>query len=402
VTYGEVDEAPRLRRNVLIVCVCVVVAAAALAGGLLAGGSGSQSSGATSGPPSASLDTSFVTPSGTWAIVPMGDLNDPLNTFWQMFFKPLGASKWSLVTPPGVADNGGLAATLGPDQTVAVVFDPSQLLTFSPVAFTSDDGKRWTSGGIIPFGAESVPDAMVDSSSSGVLDAIAGGGRQVESGTGAQQSWSTVLTKADLADSASGKQCRVVSLTALATSANGEVIGSGCARPGVVGIFSGSHTGVWTLSGLSMPASAGDITVLRLSPDGAGMSALVVGHAVAGDALYGIWEAPDGKWSVSGGNSLRPHTSIVSEGFGPNGEIVVETKSARGALGAQTVASGSGSAWTTLRAPPAGAKDVSVSRDGSLDALCVENSTLVDWRLEDGAWKLIESLDVPIQYGSSS
>ncbi len=30
------------------------------------------------------------------------------NNFWQLFVRPAGSAEWKLVTPPGVADNGGL------------------------------------------------------------------------------------------------------------------------------------------------------------------------------------------------------------------------------------------------------------------------------------------------------
>ena len=34
-----------------------------------------------------SLATSIETSAGTWAVVPMGHLDQPLNTFWQLFFR---------------------------------------------------------------------------------------------------------------------------------------------------------------------------------------------------------------------------------------------------------------------------------------------------------------------------
>ena len=30
------------------------------------------------------------------------------NNFWQLFVRPAGTGSWRLVTPPGVATNGGL------------------------------------------------------------------------------------------------------------------------------------------------------------------------------------------------------------------------------------------------------------------------------------------------------
>ena len=79
----------------------------------LAAGCGSQAAPATT--PSlrvqtAPLSTSLVTPQGTWAVTVMGGSAASENNFWQLFVRPAGASRWSLVTPEGVADNGGLVA----------------------------------------------------------------------------------------------------------------------------------------------------------------------------------------------------------------------------------------------------------------------------------------------------
>ncbi len=72
------------------------------------------------------LATSVVTPSGTWAMFPMGHLDDPTNTFWEVFALPSGADQWAERTPPDVADNGGLVTA--PTSTGVVVgFRPSDL-----------------------------------------------------------------------------------------------------------------------------------------------------------------------------------------------------------------------------------------------------------------------------------
>ena len=60
----------------------------------------------------APLSTSLVTPQGTWAVAVMGGSAASENNFWQVFVRPAGASRWSLVTPEGVADNGGLTGWL--------------------------------------------------------------------------------------------------------------------------------------------------------------------------------------------------------------------------------------------------------------------------------------------------
>src|SRR6185437_14209862 len=71
----------------------------------LAAGCGTAAPGtATSGRPTASLPlgTSVSASGATWAVLPIGVPKDS-NIFWQLFVLPAGGTKWSLVTPPGVA-----------------------------------------------------------------------------------------------------------------------------------------------------------------------------------------------------------------------------------------------------------------------------------------------------------
>ena len=84
--------------------------------------------------PSVPLPTAMTTDTGTWAVVPMGHLGDLLNTFWQAFYRPDGGSRWALVTPPGVADNGGLVAHGEGASSLTIGFQPSQNLRISPLA----------------------------------------------------------------------------------------------------------------------------------------------------------------------------------------------------------------------------------------------------------------------------
>ena len=55
----------------------------------------------------------MTTKTGAWVDLAMGDLGQLANTFWQLIFLPAGHSRWSLVTPPGFADNGGLVSARG-------------------------------------------------------------------------------------------------------------------------------------------------------------------------------------------------------------------------------------------------------------------------------------------------
>ena len=104
------------------------------------------------------LTTSVAASSGTWATFPMGHLDDPANTFWELFTLPSGGQLWAQHTPPDVADNGGLV--IAPTSAGAVVgFRPSELLSFSPLASTEDGGTTYTPG-LLSGGLANVPDAL--------------------------------------------------------------------------------------------------------------------------------------------------------------------------------------------------------------------------------------------------
>jgi hypothetical protein len=101
--------------------------------------------------PASALNTSVSTAASTWAALEMGGSAAQHNNFWQLFVRPAGGTRWSLVTPPGTADNGGLVLAAGPGQALVTAFRPSQMLTFTPLSQTADNGSvpgprsaRWT------------------------------------------------------------------------------------------------------------------------------------------------------------------------------------------------------------------------------------------------------------------
>ena len=62
-------------------------------------------------PPAIPLTSSVSSSSATWAALAMGNLHDPLNTFWQLVTLSGAGSRWAVTTPPGVASNGGLVVS---------------------------------------------------------------------------------------------------------------------------------------------------------------------------------------------------------------------------------------------------------------------------------------------------
>ena len=88
----------------------------------------------------------------------MGHLDDPTNTFWEVFTLPSGGQRWTEHTPPDVADNGGLV--IASTSAGAVIgFRPSELLSFSPLAITTDGGNTYAPG-LLSGGLADVPDSL--------------------------------------------------------------------------------------------------------------------------------------------------------------------------------------------------------------------------------------------------
>jgi hypothetical protein len=317
-------------------------------------------------PYTAPLTTSLVTGQGSWAILDMGGDQH----FWQVFFRPADRATWSLVTPPGVADNGGLVSA-GTDRTLLVGFRPSADLAFSPLASTADAGHSWAPD-VLGARLAAVPDAL----------AAGPGGQQaalLTDGTirtGADgRSWAR--TSDDLATSAAARQCGVLAVSALSFwPGRGLVAGASCARPGVAGVFTEAGGG-WRAAGPALPARYGGarVTTLRLG----GGSALLL----AGGDLLASWPGLSAPLPAGPGG-------VLASGFGPGGEIWVLLAGGRAAR-----ISPNGE-WQSVPRVPSGTTALA-----GHEALAVSGSVLTVWRLAGSAWAKAPVLTVPINNGSS-
>ncbi len=131
----------------------------------------------------------------------MGNLGQPVNTFWQLFFRRDGARTWSnQVEATATATNGGLV--LAPaGQSLLVGVRPSQMLTFTPLISTADAGRSWSTG-LISQGLASRPTALAMSPGGGALALVNGrGGPEVLESTGGLSSWRALVTGKALAAS---------------------------------------------------------------------------------------------------------------------------------------------------------------------------------------------------------
>jgi len=364
---------------------------------LLAAGCGSQVAPATTHSlrvQTAPLSTSLVTPQGTWAVAVMGGPAASHNNFWQLFVRPAGASRWSLATPEGVADNGGLVAASGTDGTSLLVgFRPNLDLAFSPLATSADSGKNWTPG-LLDAALADVPDAIAAASSGRTLALLSDGSIEAAATAGAANAgqWSRLTTLSALAATAPGRGCGLVAVNAVSFGINNVPLAAGsCVRRGVAGVFADTG-GAWQAAGPVLPAGFGgdQVQVLGLTSTKEGNAALLL----AGNDLLAAW-SDGGRWTVSG--PVAASGGVSASGFGAAGSVWVLLGGGR----AETI-SGPGSAWQALPSVPTGTATLAPGTGGGYDALAVAGSRLTVWQLGAGAWTKAQVISVPIQYGSSS
>ena len=396
----------RLARGVLAL-LCTGVAA----------GCGSQAAAVTTPAlrvQTAPLSTSLVTPQGAWAVTVMGGSAAHENNFWQLFVRPAGATRWSLVTPQGVADNGGLVAAGGDEQGASLVvgFRPSQGLAFSPLATSGDTGKTWTPG-LLDAGLADVPDAMAVAPSGQTLALLHDGGIEAAASAAAATAgqWSRLTTLSALAASAPGRGCGLVAVNAVTFGPNNVPMTAGsCVRRGVAGVFA-DRGGAWQAAGPVLPAGFGgdQVQVLGLARTAGGNAALLL----AGTSLLAAW-SDGGRWTVSAPVAAAGDEQGVSaSGFGPGGSVWVLL-----GVGRAEAIGGPGGSWQALPPAPAGTQvlvpagtqvlgpaGTATLAPGSgspaYDALAVAGSRLTVWRLAAGAWAQVQVINVPITYGSS-
>jgi hypothetical protein len=387
-------------------------AAVAAAGALLAGCASSQAPAPAPAPPAAiaPLATSLAQAGGqAWAIVAMGGSAADGNSFWEVFSRPAGSTQWALVTPPGVADNGGLVAAVPPAaRGLDVAVRPSQDLTFSPLALTGDGGKTWGTG-LVDASVAAVPDALA--LGGGRMLALLGDGAIDQASTGAGASgaaWTRLAAPGAIAASAAGRACGVTALTAVALTAAGTPLAAAsCARNGVAGIFAGAAAGGgWQATGPALTGrfAAQPVKVLRLTA-GDGTRAMALLQAGTGSAatLLAAWTADGTRWSVS--PPLAPDgAQVLSAGGAGTTSAWVLLSGGRAAAVA-----GPGAPWRMLPALPRGTAVLAPGPGGkpgaaaTTDALAVSGGALTVFQLTpDGAWRQTQVIGVPIQYGSSS
>jgi hypothetical protein len=356
---------------------------------------------------SAPITSAIAAGDDTWLVVPMGHLSTFLNTFWQLFVLTPANDRWVTVTPPGVADNGGLVITAEPGGTLLAGFLANQDLTFSPLSVTKANGQRWV-GVYFPEGLVPVPDSL-GGASGGTTLGLGGSenGSLLESSD--LSSWRTITTSGRIGRTIAGERCGIGRLTAVALVPAGDVlVGSTCAHRGVIGLFDVAgdvHAVAFPAS--TIPSGA-TVSVLRLVPTATGASTLLAGHLSSGrTVLVAGWLTGPGPVSQVSAPFVMPAGSrLLASGTTPGGGVFVLVQPAgRGAPELADVAPSSAGrpAWDVLPPPPRGTLGAAFS-PGRIDAVTVHSSTLIDYVFDQSTmtWVRAQVVHVSLQYGSSS
>jgi hypothetical protein len=329
----------------------------------------------------------------------MGQLSDPTNTFWQLLRGRPGSSVWSVVTPQGVADNGGIVATASGGEVV-VGFLPSRLLRYSPLSVSQNGGTTW-SPAYLPGALAARPEALA--AGPGAAGALAIVGTRVLHAPPTLASWSRLVSLAGLRST--GARCGPGALDAVAFAPSGTpIVATSCTRGGQIGLFTQS-TGRWEPASLAFSGRLRTATtsVLTLSSGTGITTALVLARSARGNDLLALWQSALGAWSASAPLPLPSAASVVSV--------------ANGVGGAMTVLAGStayqvfpGRPWVKLPSPPAGTVAIASTipptttfAEVDADAFVVQGTELRVFALTPAGttWAVVQTTQVPLAYGSS-
>ena len=379
------------------------VCAAALAGLLLAvaavagcGGSSRASSRSPQVAPaiSAPLSAGVAEQGVSWATVPTGGPSVG-GRFWQLLTEDQATGKWLLATPPGVADNAGLAVTRAPDGTMTAGFVPSQLLKFSPLATSTDGGEHWAQA-LLPAGLVHDPDSLAARPDGRLLAVTT---TAVEESAAGTETWTPLVTLRALAATPDGRSCGLTGLTGAVAAPGGSVLVSGrCRRPGRLGLFSNAG-GRWQVAipALTKMRDVGAVTVLGLVSSAAGVSALVDAGTARGQLLRPAWLAAGATtWSYYQVSAALVGT-VTSVSGSASGSWVV-TLDGRHGVAMDTAAGPRNEiapTWAdTFRAPGPDATIVP-SASGGFSALVPGVSSIAVWqRAANGHWQRTQTIDV--------
>jgi len=346
------------------------------------------------------MATSIATAADSWAVVPMSA--GP--AFWEVFARAGTSGTWKLVTPPGVADNGGLVGSAGGAGSLTVVVRPSQDLVFSPLAATANGGASWSTGGPIDAPVAASPDAFAADGSH--LAAVLSDGA-IETSSDAGTAWSTLAQPGAVAASPAARGCggavRVTSVS-FGTTSSELLAGGTCGTSGTTAIFSYSPGTGWQR--LSLPVSGPLVRFtggMALVQGKSGLAALWRGAGwYAYAPLSGAPRALPTNWDESA--PLPAPGGIIASGTLQVAGAWVLLPGGRAATISALGTTAGGPQWLLLPPVPAKTAVLASGPNGATDALAVSGNTLTVWRLAPKAtvWSKVQAISVPVQTGSSS
>ncbi len=351
----------------------------------------------------ASLATSVETSAGYWATAAMGNLGQPLNTFWQLFFRPAGTVSWSdRASSLAVATNGGLVVATRAGRSLTVGVRPVSYLDYSPLIVTTD-GHSWTPAGPLEALVDE-PDALTIAPGGEAMAIVSTGKlERVLTSAGGLTSWREIAAEDVLARTRAGRTCGLVALTSVGYAAGKELIGASCRRAGIVGIFT-PRLSAWTLAGPRLPRSLANsgTTVVGLETTTRGLCAIIaVTRMRSTEIVVACTSGNELSWHVSAALSLSRPGDAIS--FGPAGGpglyALVPGPGPRSML---AVLAESDMSWRLLPSPPARTAAVVFGPAARVDALAVEGTSFADWLLSGTrGWTKVQQMHVAIQFGSS-
>lgn len=354
----------------------------------------------SSSPVVAPLAGSVVTPSAAWSTVLMGKTSGSFNLFWELFSANPTTGRLALATPPGVADNGGLMITPTTKGTTALVgFGASQQLQFSPLAITTNGGRTWNPGGL-PDSLVRAPSVIGFDESGSALALVASKAQTVIKRVGSLTSWKTLVTEKALAATSLGKRCAIDSLEAVALDSQGApLIGASCQSPGIPGVFVNSAA-KWHLANIVVPIGLRNdaFSVLRLQANSALLAAVHNGKR----NFVGAWkQSATDQWQLSPPLAPSANEDVLATGTGPGTTQFVLFRS--GTAVRAEIINGPGADWHLLSSLPPKTATIVISPGGQVEALSVNAALLTVWRLDAHgvSWTKVQSITVPIAYGSS-
>ncbi len=377
---------------------------------LLASGVAGCGSGSSTGTVSATqalstpLATSLSGAGGSWALLPAGASSGEEH-FWELLHRDAGSSHWSLATPPGVQDNGGLAIAAA-GGTLLAGFLPSYDLHFSPLALTTDGGTTWTPTPVpLPSGLTSVPDSLARGSGGTIYALLAADGGKIVVGNTQGGEWRSLTTARALAGSPRtpgatprARGCGLTSIDAIASlSPEGVLAGGACTKAGQIGEYAYAH-GSWRAAAPPTPAALRGIPsrVLWLTSTGATTLTVVDFPSPSQNTLLAAWSTDGGhRWAESPPLVMGASEELIATGAAPHAQTFLLVSTPHGSrlrIGAPATP------WRATPRPPEGTATVVMGSNGEIDALATHVYNIVDWRLvgTPGVWHSVGTLRVSV------